>query len=141
MAIDALKRVRRHAEIARRLAAFASVSNVIQLIETGKLTAVAMAQPTRSALLPDTPTIDEAGLPGVHASIWIGMLVPAGTPRPIVETLSKVINEALKTEDVRRQLRLQGMEVLGGSPEEFGQRIKKDTAGWDAVLKASGAGK
>jgi tripartite-type tricarboxylate transporter receptor subunit TctC len=57
-------------------AAFASVSNVIQLIETGKLTALAMAQPTRSALLPDTPTIDEAGLPGVHASIWIGMLAP-----------------------------------------------------------------
>jgi tripartite-type tricarboxylate transporter receptor subunit TctC len=122
-------------------AAFASVSNVIQLIETGKLTALAMAQPLRSALLPDTPTIDEAGLPGVHASIWIGMLAPAGTPRPIVEVLSKIINEALKTEDVARQLRLQGMEVLGGSPGEFEQRIKKDTAGWDAVLQASGAGK
>ena len=122
-------------------AAFASVSNVVQLIETGKLTALAIAQPARSALLPDTPTIDEAGLPGVHASIWIGMLVPAGTPRPIVETLSKIINEALKTEDVARQLRLQGMEVLGGNPEEFEQRIKKDTAGWDAVLQASGAGK
>jgi tripartite-type tricarboxylate transporter receptor subunit TctC len=122
-------------------AAFASVSNVIQLIETGKLTALAMAQPTRSALLPDTPTIDEAGLPGVHASIWIGMLAPVGTPRSIVETLSKVINEALKTEDVTRQLRLQGMEVLGGNPEEFEQRIKKDTAGWDAVLQGSGAGR
>ena len=121
--------------------AFASVSNVVQLIETGKLTALAMAQPTRSALLPDTPTIDEAGLPGVHASIWIGMLVPVGTPRAIVETLSKVINEAVKSEDVTRQLRLQGMEVLGGSPKEFEQRIKKDTAGWDAVLQASGAGK
>ena len=122
-------------------AAFASVPNVIQLIETGKLTALAMAQPTRSALLPDTPTIDEAGLPGVHASIWIGMLVPAETPRPIVATLSKFINEALKAEDVTRQLRVQGMEVLGGSPEAFEQRIKKDTAGWDAVLQASGAGR
>ena len=58
-----------------------------------------------------------------------------------METLSKVINEALKTEDVTRQLRLQGMEVLGGNPEEFEQRIKKDTAGWDAVLQGSGAGK
>jgi tripartite-type tricarboxylate transporter receptor subunit TctC len=95
----------------------------------------------RLALLPDTPTIDEAGLPGVHASIWIGMLAPAGTPRPIVETLSSIINEALKTEEVARQLRLQGMEVLGGSPEGFGQRIKKDTTGWDAVLQATGAGK
>ena len=74
-------------------------------------------------------------------SIWIGMLVPVGTPRAIVQTLSKVINEAVKSEDVTRQLRLQGMEVLGGSPKEFEQRIKKDTAGWDAVLQASGAGK
>ncbi len=122
-------------------AAFASLSNVVQLIETGKLRALAMAQPVRSALLPDTLTIDEAGLPGVHASIWIGMLAPAGTPRPIVEALSKAINEALKAEDVARQLRLQGMEVMGGSPEEFAQRIKKDTANWDAVLQASGAGK
>jgi tripartite-type tricarboxylate transporter receptor subunit TctC len=122
-------------------AAFASVSNVIQLIEAGKLTALAIAQPTRSALLPDTPTIDEAGLPGVHASIWIGMLAPSGTPRQIVERLSRIINEALKTEEVASQLRLQGMEVLGGSPQEFEQRIKKDTAGWDVVLRVSGAGK
>jgi tripartite-type tricarboxylate transporter receptor subunit TctC len=122
-------------------AAFASLSNVIQLIESGKLTALAMAQSTRSALLPNTPTIDEAGLPGVYASIWIGMLAPAGTPRSIVATLSKVVNEALQAEDVTRQLRLQGMEVLGGSPEELEQRIKKDTAAWDAVLQAGGAGK
>jgi tripartite-type tricarboxylate transporter receptor subunit TctC len=122
-------------------AAFASLSNVVQLIETGKLTALAMAQPTRSAMLPATPTIDEAGLAGVHASIWIGMLVPAGTPHPIVETLSKVINESLKTEDMTRQLRQQGMEVLGSTPDEFGERIRNDTAAWDAVLKASGAGK
>ena len=118
--------------------AFASVSNVVQLIEAGKLTALAMAQPTRSALLPDTPTIDEAGLPGVYASIWIGMLAPVGTPDPIVQRLSRVINDALKTEDVGRQLRVQGMEVLGGNPEEFALRIKKDTAGWDAILRASG---
>ena len=69
------------------------------------------------------------------------MLAPVGTPRSIVETLSKVTNEALKTEDVTRHLRLQGMEVLGGNPEEFEQRIKKDTAGWDAVLQGSGAGR
>lgn len=119
-------------------AAFASVSNVVQLIEEGKLTALALAQPTRSALLPNTPTIDEAGLPGVHASIWIGMLAPAGTPRSIVDKLSRAINDALKTEDVTRQLRLQGMEVLGGSPEEFEERIKLDTARWDAVLQAGG---
>jgi tripartite-type tricarboxylate transporter receptor subunit TctC len=121
--------------------AFASASNVLQLIEDGKLTALAVAQPRRSAMLPNTPTLDEAGLPGVHASIWIGMLAPAGTPRPVIARLSRAANEALQTEDVARQLRTQGMELLGGSPEEFAQQIKRDTARWDAVLQAAGLGK
>ena len=60
--------------------AFASAANVLQLIEEGKLTALAVAQPKRAAMIPSVPTIDEAGLPGVHASIWIGLLAPAGTP-------------------------------------------------------------
>ena len=55
-------------------------------------------------------------MPGVNSSIWIGMLAPAGTPREIVDTLSKAVNEALKSEDVMRQMQLQGMEPLGGSP-------------------------
>jgi tripartite-type tricarboxylate transporter receptor subunit TctC len=122
-------------------AAFASASNVLQLIDDGKLTALAVAQPNRAALIPQVPSIDEAGLPGVHASIWIGMLAPAGTPRTIVDMLSKAINDALKSEDVAQQMRSQGMEVLGGTPEEFAQRIKNDTARWDAVLRAADLGK
>lgn len=115
--------------------AFASAANVLQLIEVGKLTALAIAQPRRSQMMARVPTIDEAGLPGVHASIWIGILAPAGTPPPIVNTLSKAINQILQSDDMRHQLRLQVMDVLGGSPEAFAARIKSDTAQWDQVLQ------
>jgi tripartite-type tricarboxylate transporter receptor subunit TctC len=121
--------------------AFSSAANVLQLIEEGKLTALAVAQPQRAALVPQVPSIDEAGLPGVHATIWIGMLAPAGTPRAIIDVLSNAINAALKSDDVAHQLRQQGMELLGGSPEDFALRIKSDTARWDAVLQASGLGR
>lgn len=118
-------------------AAFASASNVLALIEEGKLTALAVAQPQRAALVPQVPTIDEAGLPGVHASIWIGMLAPAGTPHPIIETLSKAINAALAADEIARPMQQQGMEIMGGSPDDFARRIRDDTARWDAVLKAA----
>jgi len=120
--------------------AFSSAANVLQLIDDGKLTALAVAQPRRAATIPNIPSIDEAGLPGVDSSIWIGLLAPAGTPAAIVGTLSKAVNEALQSEDVVRQMRLQGMEPLGGSPEDFAGRIKSDIARWDAVLRASGIG-
>jgi tripartite-type tricarboxylate transporter receptor subunit TctC len=115
--------------------AFASAANVLQLIEEGKLTALAVSQAQRAALMPQVPSMDEAGLPGVYASLWLGMLAPAGTPSAIVKTLSKAINEALKAEDLANQLKLQGMELMGGSPEDFALRIKNDTARWDTVLQ------
>ena len=96
--------------------AFASAANVLQLIEDGKLTALAVAQPARAALMPRLPTIDEAGLPGVHASLWIGILAPAGTPGAIASMLSQAINDSLRSDDVARHMRLQGMEPLGGNP-------------------------
>ena len=121
--------------------AFASAANVLQLVEDGKLTALAVAQPARARAMPAVPSIDEAGLPGVHASIWIGMLAPSGTPRPIIDRLSKAVNDAIAAEDVIRHMQTQGMEPLGGSPEVFARRIASDTARWDAVLQASGLAK
>ena len=121
--------------------AFASAANVLPLIEEGKLTAIAVAQPERAAAIPHVPSIDEAGLPGVNASIWIGMLAPAGTPRAVVDVLSKEVNAALRSDSVVNQMRLQGMELLGGSPEDFALQIKRDTAQWDAVLQGDGLGR
>jgi tripartite-type tricarboxylate transporter receptor subunit TctC len=121
--------------------AFATAANVLPLVEEGKLVALAVAQDKRAALIPQVPSIDEAGLPGVHARIWIGLLAPAGTPRAIVDTLSKAVNEAIKADDFANQMKLQGMELMGGSPENFAALIKSDTARWDAVLQASNLGK
>jgi tripartite-type tricarboxylate transporter receptor subunit TctC len=121
-------------------AAFASASNVLQMIEERKLTPLAVAQPRRAAIVPQVPTIDEAGLPGVHADIWIGLLAPAGTPPLVIEKLSKAIDEAIKSEDFARQMKSQGMEILSAGPEDFGLRIKGDIARWDAVLQATGLG-
>ena len=118
--------------------AFATASNVLQLIGDNKLTALAVAQSQRSALIPDVPSMNEAGLPGVDSSIWIGLLAPAGTPREIVDLLSKSVNEAIKADDIVKQMQAQGMEPLGGTPDEFARRIKADTERWDAVLKAAG---
>jgi tripartite-type tricarboxylate transporter receptor subunit TctC len=121
--------------------AFASAANVLPLIEEGKLTAIAVAQRERAAVIPKVPSVDEAGLPGVYASIWIGMLAPAGTPRAVVDLLSREVNAALRSESVAHQMRQQGMELLGGSPEDFALQIKRDTAQWDAVLQGDGLGK
>ena len=118
--------------------AFATASNVLQLIGDNKLTALAVAQSQRSALIPDVPSMNEAGLSGVNSSIWIGLLAPAGTPREIVDLLSKSVNEAIKSDDIVKQMQAQGMEPLGGTPDEFARRIKADTERWDAVLKAAG---
>ena len=118
--------------------AFATASNVLQLIGDNKLTALAVAQSQRSALIPDVPSMNEAGLSGVDSSIWIGLLAPAGTPREIVDLLSKSVNEAIKADDIVKQMQAQGMEPLGGTPDEFARRIKADTERWDAVLKAAG---
>ena len=118
--------------------AFATASNVLQLIGDNKLTALAVAQSQRSALIPDVPSMNEAGLSGVNSSIWIGLLAPAGTPREIVDLLSKSVNEAIKADDIVKQMQAQGMEPLGGTPDEFARRIKADTERWDAVLKAAG---
>jgi tripartite-type tricarboxylate transporter receptor subunit TctC len=119
-------------------AMFASVPNVLQLIEEGKLTALAVGQAWRSEMIPNVPTIDEACLPGVDASIWIGLLAPAGTPPAIVALLSKAVNEALRSEEVLGQMASQGMEPLGGTPDEFAMRIKRDTARWDEITQTSG---
>ena len=118
--------------------AFASAANVLQLIDDNKLTALAVAQPQRSAMIPNVPSIDEAGLPGVDSSIWIGLLAPAGTPREIVDPLSKAVNEALKSDESCARCGSRAWSRWAAARRTSARRIKADTARWDAVLKAAG---
>jgi tripartite-type tricarboxylate transporter receptor subunit TctC len=107
-------------------------------IAAGKLKAIAVAQQKRSAIMPDIPTMSEAGMPGFDAGIWMGLLAPANTPPDIVEKLSASANEALKSEMVQAALRPQGIDALGGGPAEFSDFIRADIDKWTAILAATG---
>ncbi len=110
-------------------------------VEAGKLKAFAVAQAKRASIMPDVPTLSEAGMPGYDAGIWIGLLAPKGTPPAIIAKLSAAANEALKTEEVRTALKRQGTDPVGGTPEEFSDFIRADIEKWTAVLASAGARK
>jgi tripartite-type tricarboxylate transporter receptor subunit TctC len=107
-------------------------------VAAGSLRAIAVAQPRRSGILPDVPTMDEAGMPGFDAGIWMGLLAPARTPADIVEKLSAFANEALRSEPVQAALKQQGIDSIGGSPVEFSGFIRADIDKWTSVLRAAG---
>jgi tripartite-type tricarboxylate transporter receptor subunit TctC len=108
-------------------------------IATGKLKAFAVAQSKRASIMPDVPTLAEAGMTGYDAGIWIGLLAPAGTPPAVIEKLSAAANDALKADAVRSALKAQGTDPVGGTPKEFADFIRADIDKWAAVLAASGA--
>jgi tripartite-type tricarboxylate transporter receptor subunit TctC len=110
-------------------------------VEAGKLKAFAVAQPKRASIMPDVPTLAEAGMTGYDAGIWIGLLAPAATPPAIIEKLSAAANEALNTEAVRTALKRQGTDPVGGTPKEFADFIRADIEKWVAVLASAGAKK
>jgi tripartite-type tricarboxylate transporter receptor subunit TctC len=110
-------------------------------IEAGKLKAFAVAQSRRASILPDVPTLAEAGMAGFDAGIWIGLLAPKGTPPAIVEKLSAAANAALNTDQVQSALKQQGTDPVGGTPKEFYDFIQADIEKWTAVLASSSAGK
>lgn len=105
-------------------------------VEAGKLKAFAVAQPKRASIMPDVPTLAEAGMAGYDAGIWIGLLAPAATPPAIIAKLSGAANDALNTEQVRSALKQQGTDPLGGTPAEFADFIRADIEKWTALLAA-----
>lgn len=107
-------------------------------VEAGKLKAFAVAQSKRASIMPDVPTLTEAGMSGFDAGIWIGLLAPAGTPPGIIEKLSAAANEALGNEAVRTALKQQGTDPSGSTPTEFADFIRADIEKWTAILASSG---
>src|ERR1700730_3001565 len=110
-------------------------------VEAGRLKAWAVAQSRRASIVPDVPTLSEAGMTGYDAGIWIGLLAPAATPQPIIEKLSGAANDALNNEQVRTALKRQGTDPLGGTPKEFADFIRADIEKWVAVLALPGVKK
>jgi tripartite-type tricarboxylate transporter receptor subunit TctC len=113
---------------------FSPASTVVGLMKQGTVRALATSEAKRASIAPDLPTIAESGLPGFNTGVWFGLLAPAGTPQPIIDKLSKATNEALKDPAVLKQLHTQGLDALGGSPDEFRTFIKSETERWATVL-------
>jgi len=117
---------------------FNPVGEVLPQLKSGKLRVLATTGAQRSKYLPDIPTMAESGFKDVVAEVWLGVLMPANTPQAIVSKASSVINEALKSPELRETYSKFGMEPLGGSPESFAALIKSDLAQWGPIIKASG---
>lgn len=117
---------------------FATAASSITFIKAGRIRALAVTTAKRSALAPELPTVAEAGLPGFEANNWNGVVVPAKTPRPIINRLNKVFAAALTTPDIKDFLFKQGLDPAPGTPEEFRDYIKSETAKWAKVIKAAG---
>ena len=110
----------------------------VPLVKAGKLRALAVTTKTRSALMPELPTIAESGLPGYETVAWFGVLAPAGTPPDVVNRLSQEIGRIARSPDVRDKLLAMGAEPVGGTPEEFKTVIDRDIAKWKPLAQKVG---
>jgi tripartite-type tricarboxylate transporter receptor subunit TctC len=117
---------------------FSPASSVVGQIAAGKLRPLATAAKRRATALPDVPTMAEAGIPDFDASLWFGLLAPAGTPRPIIDKLAATAHTAMRTPEAIETLRKQGYEPLDGGPDEFAAFIRSEIARWTDVARASG---
>ena len=118
---------------------FATVPAALPLVEAKKLRALGVTSARRSALMRDVPAIAEAGLKGYETSTWHGILAPAATPADIVAKLNAEIARTLAHPAVRERLVGQGLDPVGGTPEQFGAYLKSEISKWAVVVKASGA--
>jgi tripartite-type tricarboxylate transporter receptor subunit TctC len=119
------------------MTAYLSPVVVQQLIRAGKLRALGVASARRLAIIPDVPTLAEAGLPGVEASGWNGLFVPAGTPKPIIARLAAETAKILNSPIIKNDSISQGYEVDAAGPEEYAAYIKAEISKWGKVIKDS----
>ena len=118
---------------------FSPASTVLPQVKSSRLRALAVTTAARLPSLPDLPTIAESGLAGYETVTWFGFVVPAATPRDIVARLNAEIVKVLAQPEVRQQFAVQGIDVIGGSPEQFAAYIRADIVKWARVIKESGA--
>ena len=118
--------------------AFDNIPALLPHIQSGRLRALAVTPAARSLALPDLPTLAEAGVPGYDASVWFGVFVPAGTPRPVVQRLHKEISAALQAADLKSRMAGMGAEVSGIGLEEFRAFWQREIPKWAGVVKAAG---
>src|SRR3984893_6393256 len=116
---------------------FDSIPTMAPMIGAGRVKALGTTGKTRSAILPDVPTLSEAGVPGYEATMWIGVMAPAGTPQPIVERLNHAVNEILLGPGVKRAWERQGAEPMAMTPEQFGAHVGSEIDKWAKIITAN----
>jgi tripartite-type tricarboxylate transporter receptor subunit TctC len=115
-----------------------NMASMLPLVKAGRIKALGVSSAKRSTLAPELPTIAEAGVPGFEYATWYGMLVPAGTPGPIVEHIQADTAKAVRAPEVRQRFSNQGLETYGSSPSEFQVYLNTELAKWEKVVRATG---
>ena len=118
---------------------FESTNSIAQHVRNGRVRALAVTGAKRSISLPEVPTLAESGVPGYEVNVWSGVIAPAGLPRPILDKLNRAINAAILVPGTRERFAQLGSEGGGGTPEEFAELIRRDSAKWAEVVRRSGA--
>lgn len=120
-------------------AAIVSTAVAAQLVKGGKVRAIAAANPYRSRMFPELPTIAEAGVPGYEVEIYGGLLAPAHTPTPVIEKLQRAVVAAMKAPALQQQFTEAGLIPIGGTAADFTRLLKKEREKWEPIIKATGA--
>lgn len=114
---------------------FDNIASALPHVRSGKVRALAVTSAKRSSLLPDLPTMIEAGVPGYVSDTYFGVFAPTGTSREIVARLNQELNRVIRQPDLRERFANQGIEPVGGTPEQFAQVIRSETAKWGKVIR------
>jgi tripartite-type tricarboxylate transporter receptor subunit TctC len=118
---------------------FDAITTMAGNARAGKVRALGTTGAKRSAVMPEVPTIAEAGVPGYEATIWLGLMAPAGTPRPVLEKLNAEVNKVLNAPDVKETWSKQGAVPMGMTIDQFDKFLRQDIVKWAKVVKLSGA--
>jgi len=117
---------------------FDAITTMAGQARAGKVKALGTSGKARSAITPEIPTVAEAGVSGYEATIWLGLMAPAETPKPILERLSAEVNKVINSPDVKANWAKQGAVPMGMTPDQFGAFIKEDVAKWAKLVKETG---
>ncbi len=117
---------------------FDAVTTMTEQVRAGKVKALATTGKTRSAVMPDVPTMSEAGVPGYEATIWLGLMAPKGTPKEVVARLNEVVSKIASQADVQQAWTKQGAVAMVMNPEAFDKYARDDIAKWEKVIKTAG---
>jgi tripartite-type tricarboxylate transporter receptor subunit TctC len=117
---------------------FGNLPAVLPHVKSGRINVLAIASAKRSPTMPDLPTMDEAGVRGFEASTWAGLLMPAGTPQPIIDRFYADLQKIYAQPDMKQRMATGGFEAIGSSPKEFAAYLELEVARWEKVIREAG---